>query len=208
MMRRRLLPLCLLATALAATAAAHAADLAAEVGARLLRPPVLRGEFEQSKQVAGFKKPLLSRGDFVVARERGVVWRTLAPFAGVLKLTPNEIVATQGGGEAFRLSAQKEPSVRVINGLMFSLLNGDMAALDPQFKIEGEAGAGSKPWSLRLTPRQPAFAKLMTRIELSGDQYVRAITLVEANGDQTTIRFRGQNAEPPTLSADEAARFD
>ncbi len=185
---------------------ANAADLMADVRARLGQPAVLRGEFEQSKQVVGFKKALLSKGDFLVARDRGVIWRTREPFAGVLKLTPNEIVATQGGALAFKLSANTEPTVRVINGLMFSLLNGDVAALAEQFKIEGVAEA--KSWSLTLVPKQAAFAKILTRIELSGDVYVRRIAMDEANGDRTVIQFHKQTPEPAKLSADEAARFD
>lgn len=185
---------------------ANAADLLADVRARLGQPAVLRGEFAQSKQVAGFKKALLSKGDFLVARERGVVWRTREPFAGVLKLTPNEIVATQGGELAFRLTASAEPSVRVINGLMFSLLNGDIAALAEQFTLDGSVEG--KSWTMSLLPKQAAFAKVLTRIELSGDLYVRRIAMHEANGDRTVIQFHKQTAEPAKLSADEAARFD
>lgn len=184
----------------------HAADLLADLRSRLSQPAVLRGEFEQSKQVAGFKKALTSKGDFLVARERGVVWRTREPFAGVLKLTPNEIVATQGGELSFRLTASAEPTVRVINGLMFSLLNGDMTALSEQFSMDGKTEA--KTWSLTLTPKQAAFAKILKRIELSGDLYVRRIAIDEANGDRTVIQFLKQTAEPAKLSADEAARFD
>ena len=185
---------------------ANAADLMADVGERLGQPAVLRGEFEQSKQVAGFKKALLSKGDFLVARDRGVIWRTREPFPSVLKLTPNEIVATQGGAVAFRLSANTEPTVRIINGLMFSLLNGDVAALGEQFKIAGAVEA--KSWSLTLVPKQAAFAKILARIELSGDVYVRRIAMDEANGDRTVIQFNKQTPEPVKLSMDEAARFD
>ncbi len=58
-----------------------APDLAASVRQQLVQAPVLRGEFEQSKQVQGFSKPLISRGSFIVSRERGVLWLTKTPFA-------------------------------------------------------------------------------------------------------------------------------
>ncbi|GAB3246115.1 outer membrane lipoprotein carrier protein LolA [Chitinimonas naiadis] len=186
--------------------AAEAADLAASVKERLAQPAVLRGAFEQTKQVAGFKKPLVSHGDFLVARERGVVWRTQQPFAGVLKLTRDEIVATQGGQVAFRLDASKEPSVRVINGLLFSLLNGDVSGLAEHFRIDGEISG--KSWKLVLLPRQAALAKMMARVELAGDQYVRAIQIDETNGDKTAIKFSAQDSDPARLSTEEAARFD
>ncbi|MCV2350881.1 outer membrane lipoprotein carrier protein LolA [Paucibacter sp. Y2R2-4] len=210
-MKRRLL-LCAAALSLLASGPVLAAplsgpELAAAVRERLQQPAVLRGDFEQSKQVQGFAKPLLSRGDFIVARERGVLWRTKTPFASNLRLTRDEIVATQGNGAvAFRLDAGKEPSVRIINGLMFSLLNGDIAALSEYFRIEGQIDG--RRWQLQLQPRQAALSKLFKAIELNGDSHVTSIRLDEANGDLTQLRFSAQRSEPARLSADEAARFD
>lgn len=181
-------------------------DLTRLVRERLLQAPVLRGEFEQQKQVQGFAKPLVSRGSFLVARERGVLWQTRTPFASTLRLTRDEIVATQNGAVAFRLDASKEPSVRVINGLMFALLNGDLTGLAEHFQIDGASEGGA--WQLQLTPRQAALAKLMNRIELSGDRHVRSIRIDEANGDRTAIRFSAQTSEPARLTADEAGQFD
>lgn len=196
----------LLGLALLCAAPAFAKDdPVAIVKAQLAQPDVLRGEFRQSKQIQGFSKPLQSSGDFIVAREHGVLWRTLKPFPGVLKLTRDEIVATQGDAVSFRLSASSEPSVRVINGLMFALLNGDVAALDRQFTISGEAAGGR--WKLALTPKQAAFAKLIRSIQLQGDRHVGEIAIDEANGDVTRIVFSAQASQPAQLSADEQQRF-
>ena len=207
-MRALLLALACCLGAMPASRAAPGAEAAVvqAVRERLVQVPVLRGEFEQSKQVQGFAKPLVSRGSFLVARERGVLWQTRTPFASQLRLTRDEIVATQNGAVAFRLDASKEPSVRVINGLMFSLLNGDLGGLAEHFRIEG--AAEGRAWRLQLVPRQAALARLMNRIELAGDQHVRSIRIDEANGDRTAIRFSAQSSEPAALQADEAARFD
>ena len=96
--------------------------------------------------------------------------------------------------------------MRVINGLMFSLLNGEINGLTELFKIDGTADA--KGWQLSLTPKQSALAKLMTQVDLSGDKYVRSIRIDEANGDKTVIKFSAQGNEPAKLSAEEAARFE
>lgn len=186
------------------TISSHAADLANSVKERLAQPEVLRGEFEQNKQVSGFKKPLVSRGDFLAARDMGVLWRTKTPFASVLKLSRDEIVAKQDGAVAFRLSASKEPSVRMINGLLFALMNGDVSSLGELFKIDGSVNG--KSWQLTLTPKQATLGKIMRKIELSGDQFVRRILLDEANNDQTLIRFTAQNTD--AISVDERARFE
>ena len=187
------------------SAGTMAADLAASVKARLLQPEILQGRFEQSKQVAGFKKPLISKGDFLVARERGVLWRTQSPFPGELKLSRDEIIARQNGEVVFRLNASKEPSVRMINSLLFSLLNGDITRLNELFQMDGSISG--KSWQLQLTPRQATLGNIMRKIELSGDQFVRRIDLNEANGDQTSIRFSDQTPKN-TLSCEERTRFE
>ncbi|OHX10761.1 hypothetical protein BI347_19800 [Chromobacterium sphagni] len=195
-----------LASLLLLPQAAGAGELIADITRKLAQPAVLRGEFEQSKEMAGFSKPLRSRGSFLVSRDKGVLWDTRQPFASKLRLTRGEIVATQNGAVSFQLSAAREPTVRTINELMFALLGGNLKALDGYFRIDGKQ-AGSN-WQLTLTPRQSALARVMQKVELSGNQYVRAIRLDEANGDVTRITFNGQSASPAQLSREEEARFD
>jgi hypothetical protein len=183
----------------------QAADLASDVRERLSQPEVLRGEFEQAKTVQGFAKPLVSKGDFLVARGKGVLWRTREPFASELRLTRNEIQATQGGAVSFKLDAGKEPAVRLINSLMFALLNGDVSQLSELFSLSGSTQGRS--WTLQLAPKQAGLAQLLKHVELQGDGLVRRVLIDEANGDKTVIRFLNPRSEPASLSAAEAARF-
>jgi outer membrane lipoprotein-sorting protein len=168
-------------------AAGAAPDLAQAVRERLQQPEWLRGEFTQTKKVPGFAKPLVSRGDFVLARGRGVLWRTTKPFASELRLTRDEIRATQGGQTSMRLEAAREPAVRVINTLMFALLNGDVSGLAELFQLGGAIkGAG---WQLALTPKPGALQQVLKKVELEGDSFVRRIQLFEANGDDSLIQL-------------------
>ncbi|QNM95946.1 outer membrane lipoprotein carrier protein LolA [Chitinimonas koreensis] len=199
---KRLIALACLALALPL----RAAPLADEVKARLAAPPLLRGQFVQEKQVAGFKKPLVSSGDFLLWRDHGVLWHTKKPFDATLALTRDALSARQGDGRAgYRLDAGREPGLREVNALLFALLAGDVAALAQRFRIDG-ALAGKDGWTLQLAPLEPNLAKVFRRIELNGDRYVRQVKLEEANGDASLIRFDGL-AEAPAASADEAQRL-
>lgn len=171
-------------------------SLANALRERLAQPDWLQGEFEQSKQVQGFKKPLLSRGDFVVARGRGVLWRTRAPFASELKLTRNQIEASQGGAPALRMDSQREPALRLINEMMFALIGGDIAALSQLFVLGGEL-VGERGWRLTLVPRQAAWRQVLQGIDLAGERHVREVRIVEAAGDQTQIRFSALKESAP-----------
>src|SRR5262245_52598561 len=105
---------------------AHAAEpdaVLAQVRDRLADTPVLRGEFEQRKTIKGFKNPLVSRGDFIVAKARGVVWRTQQPFASTLVLTRDRLLARQADGSVTnRMDAAQEPGLRAINETLFALI--------------------------------------------------------------------------------------
>lgn len=195
-MKRRTLLIAALPAAAQATP-----DLALAVRERLQQPEWLRADFTQTKKVPGFAKPLVSTGNFVAARGRGVLWRTLKPFASELRLTQNEIRATQGGQTAMRLDAAREPAVRLITTLMFALLNGDVSGLASLFELSGSVkGAG---WQLALLPRPGALQQVLKKVELEGDGFVRRIQLFEANGDESLIQI----ANPRTDGAPEPGLF-
>ncbi|KQV85171.1 hypothetical protein ASD15_08650 [Massilia sp. Root351] len=193
------------AALLAACAAACAAAPVAKIQAMLAKPDVLCGRFDQTKQLAGLKKPLASNGRFCVVAGKGVLWRTLKPFPNTLRLTRDEIVHLQGERVAMRLEAKNEPVVRMINGVMFSLLGGDLAQLDQLFEVDGTADAAG--WQVALKAREPALAKAIGAISLEGGAYVKSIVMQEASGDKTTIVFSAMQAGPAAMAPDEAALF-
>jgi outer membrane lipoprotein-sorting protein len=185
-------------------AVAQAAAPVARIQSMLARPDQLCGSFEQTKQLAGIKKPLASNGRFCVVAGKGVLWRTLKPFPSTLRVTRNEIVNYQGDRVAMRLDAQQEPTVRMINGVLFSLLGGDLAQLESLFEVDG---AVDKQWKVTLKARSAALDKAIGTISLDGDAYVRRIHIAEASGDKTDIVFSDIRTGATALSSDEAAQF-
>jgi outer membrane lipoprotein-sorting protein len=184
--------------------AAHAAAPVDRIQSMLAKPDQLCGRFDQSKQLAGIKKPLASTGRFCVVAGKGILWRTLKPFPSTMRVTRNEIVNYQGDRVAMRLDAQQEPTVRMINGVLFSLLGGDLAQLDSLFDVEG---AVDKQWKVTLKARSPALAKAIGTISLDGDAYVRNIHIHEASGDKTDIVFSDIRTGAGALTAEEAGQL-
>jgi len=178
-----------------------------QVRQRLAEAPVLRGEFEQKKTVKGFKNPLLSRGEFLVARERGVLWQTREPFASTLIVTRERLLARQADGSVgTQVDAKSEPGIRAINDMLFALMSADLGTLAQRFRIEGQL-IGKAAWTLVLVPKEASLAQWVTRIELDGDSFVRHVKFVEAVGDSSDIRFSA-HAVSATLTRDDAARFN
>ncbi|HEX8611812.1 MAG TPA: outer membrane lipoprotein carrier protein LolA [Telluria sp.] len=194
----------ILAIAIAATcAAANAGAPIAKIQSLLAKPSMLCGRFDQTKHLAGMKKPLASNGRFCVVAGKGVLWRTLKPFPNTLRLTRDEIVSFQGERVAMRLEAKQEPTVRMINSVLFSLLSGDLGQLETLFEVDGSVDGNA--WQVALKARQPALAKAIGAISLDGGAYVKNIQIVEASGDKTFIVFSEIKTGEGVMTPEEAA---
>jgi hypothetical protein len=186
-------------------APAFSAVPTAKIQALLAKPQILCGRFDQTKHLAGMKKPLHSNGRFCVSAGKGVLWRTLQPFPSTLRLTGDEIVHMQGDRVAVRLDARQEPVVRMINSVLFSLLAGDLRQLETLF--EGDGRVQDKQWSVTLKARDPGLARVIAGVSLEGGAFVNSIVIQEANGDRTGISFSSMQTGISAISVEEAAQF-
>jgi len=176
-----------------------------EIQSMLAKPKVLCGRFDQTKQLVGLKKPVTSSGRFCVLAEKGVLWRTLQPFPNTVRLTRDEIVQFQGERVAVRLDAKQEPTVRMINSVLFALLAGDLAQLEKLFAVDGSVT--KKSWNVTLKAREPALGKAIGMLTLEGAEYVKNISIDEASGDRTSIVFSAIQTGDGAMTVDEAALF-
>ena len=182
-------------------------ELDAKRQARLAKPAVLRGRFEQEKQLQGFRNPLKSSGDFLLLRDRGIAWNTRLPFASSTRLTRRKLLATMPDGSTQVLvDASSSPAMAAVNALLMALVAGDLDALSGRFTLE-EALRADGGWTLTLQPRDATLRQAFTRIVLGGDRYVRSVEIVEAAGDRSRIRFRDLREAPPA-TRQEAAQLD
>lgn len=177
----------------------------ASIHALLAKPKVLCGRFDQTKQLAGLKNPLLSNGRFCVVADKGVLWRNLQPFANTLRLTRDEIIQWQGDRVTLRLDAQREPTLRLINSILFAVLAGDLGQLEKHFDVDGVVRDSA--WKVKLKARDSGVAKVIDVIALEGGAYVKNIAIDEANGDRTRIVFSAIQTGDHAMSIDEAALF-
>ena len=190
----------------APAASAPATDFVKLLHERLKVAPVLKGEFEQTKTLKGFRNLLVSKGEFLVVRGQGVWWHTLQPFESTLVVTPTRLFTRNADGSASNLvDAQAEPGLQQVNALIFSLLAADVDVLADRFTVVSQP-VGAAGWTLVLTPRDANIAKFLVRATLAGERDVQTVRIDEARGDVTQIRFSRQ-LPSAALAPDEAARF-
>ncbi|MDR0771484.1 MAG: outer membrane lipoprotein carrier protein LolA [Burkholderiales bacterium] len=188
---------------------AQAADdpaLLRSVQSRLTIDTVIRGDFTQSRQLAGVKKTLVANGTFVVEKTRGVLWRTLTPFPQTTRITQGEILQKDGDRVLMTLRADQEPAVNAISRVLFSLFAGDLSTLAEYFdyhgRLDGDAG-----WQLSFTPRDAGLRAVIAALSLEGDRVVRQVMLTSAAGDVTRIAF-ANTVTAAALTADERVQFE
>ena len=191
---------------LRALAPAQDSAALARIHGVLATPAVFCGLFEQSKTLVGVKQPVRSSGRFCVVAGKGILWRTLRPFALSLLVTRDAITETRPGAAEQRLSAQQEPGVRAINDLLFSLLGGDLARLAPSFEVASTISGTD--WTAKLSPRTAGMRATLAGIELQGGAFVRRIALRDAGGDVTIIAFSGIATGAAAMQPEEARQLE
>lgn len=165
---------------------------------------VVRGAYSQIRRLADVPKPLRAEGSFLFARDTGLLWRTVKPFASELVITRDRIVQHEPGGETVRVSADQQPAVRTVAALFFAVFSLDFDALESMFQLYSRGfGAG---WELGLRPK-PGVAGPIEEIFVSGDRHVEQLRLRDAKGEVTEIRLRNSAASRSGLSADEMTVF-
>lgn len=196
-----------LALLLAASAAHSANDAMDGVRQRLVDATLIRGEFQQTRRIAGFRNPLLSSGQFVLVAGRGVLWHTQRPFASTLVVTGTRLEQRNASGKITnQLDAGNQPALRAINDALLSLLTADAAGLRAHFSIAATLD-DANGWTLSLVPRDALLARQLRAVRLQGDRLVREVELSEQGGDSTVIRFSALSAGG-ALQPDEAALLD
>lgn len=192
-------------TAAAAPTESTGQDLLVQVRQQLKDAPVVRGQFTQEKTVKGFKQPLRSSGEFVVAKGLGIVWHVRKPFESSLIVKPDSLQSRRADGSlSMQMRAEDEPVLRTVNAMLFAVMSADLVQLHHLFEVSGKAQASG--WQMRLLPRDPMLAQWLASIELEGGQFVREVRLQEARGDSSLIRIEGAEAASQASDA-ELAQF-
>lgn len=185
---------------------AAAQQLLAQVRKQVQVAPVVRGRFEQLKTIQGFKQPLRSAGDFVVAKDKGIVWQVRQPFASTLLVKPDSLQSRGSDGTvSMEMRAEHEPVLRTVNAMLFAVMSADLDKLTQYFEVTGQVRASG--WTLHLVPRDPMLAQWLQHVDLQGKQFVQEVQLQEARGDRSLIRIQDAVAEA-ALRPSDAAAFD
>lgn len=183
---------------------ARVLELTSRAADPLRKARVVRGTFVQRQRLQGLAKPLKSSGEFVFARDAGVVWTTLEPFPSRLVLSRDGLVQQQGE-DIVRIEAAREPGVRFVAEIFLGLFALDIEALADDFELY--AVSGPQGWTLGLKPRRAALRGVFEHAILTGDRQLDRVTLRHPRGDETRIELGELTYDDPPLSTEERRLF-
>lgn len=179
-------------------------DLVGQIAAQARQTPVLRADFVQTKTMMALKRPLISTGRMVLSSEQGVVWLLETPVRVGYVLSDQRVVEIDVQGVPRVRQASDVPGLAQISRTFQAMIGGNLDALRDQFDIS--ASGTPARWEMLLRPRQRQTAAFLESLRLAGGRHVERITIVEANGDTTTLQMKNVNTETALLR-DEAVLF-
>lgn len=200
-MKRQFVLLPVLLAVLAGTVRADASNTLDRVRAVFAQITSVQASFTQEKRMALFSKPLIIRGRLSLDSSGALLWRVDDPIRyamvfrkGTLKQWDEE------SGKVQTVPVQKLPAAAALMSQLQTWLSGDLTSLSRDYVVRVEQ---ESPPVLTFTPRAAATSFLTSiTLHVRDDvRYIRAVDLVEAGGDSSTLRFdrvRLNEAIPPS----------
>jgi hypothetical protein len=174
------------------------------MGPTLAPGQTLHGRFVQARNLKGISSTLNSKGTFVLAPGRGLIWRIEDPIQTVTIITPAGIRQIINGSEVQSIEAAKVPFIAHFYDMLDGALMGDWTAMRHDFAVQTKGDRAA--WRTVLTPVRPndPIAGMLASIVITGGKMVDGVEINRANGDSERIGFLDQAVSGVALSGDDA----
>jgi hypothetical protein len=146
-------------------------------------------EFRQERHVAALDRPLVSTGN-VELSSTGFRWRQTHPLQVWLNYDGVSVTEKTFLGDRESSKTVADPIVLNLSRTLFSMMSGDISAIEQSFDIV--RGASAQPdsgWRIDLVPRESAVRDVIPKITLWGSRYLNRVRVEEAMGGYTLIEL-------------------
>lgn len=148
---------------------------------------VVKGRFEQWRNLTGIPRPIRSSGRFIFWRDHGLYWETREPIFQSTTFTPDAIIYWQSTATTRQADRSSSPIQQQISRILLAVFGGDIRSLEKLF--DSRWSSGPEQWTVDLTPTAAAVKRVVQEITLAGGDYVSRLSLNARNGDNTRIHF-------------------
>jgi hypothetical protein len=180
-------------------------DALLDLSQQLSRNTLLCANFDQAKILKVLTHPLNSKGRIVFVAEKGVLWQVIKPFPAKVLVKETELIKWEEDGTAKRLGYEQSPLFHTLTKVFLSFFAGDMSKLKAVFVAAPIKTV--KGWRVSLIPKDKKLAKVISRIEVGGGQFVENVQIDEARSDKTLIQFSDIDVKTCELGKAEKESF-
>lgn len=153
---------------------------------RLAQASERRADFVEEKRLAALRTPLRSEGRLAYRKPDHLEKLTTAPQPESLVVDGGRLVVSDGSNEPPRVfNLDSQPQLRTLVDTIRGALSGDLPALRRVYDVTGSGTPAA--WLIVLRPRDPAVARLVTEVRLTGGAELRTIQSLAPNGDTDTL---------------------
>ena len=191
-------------------AAPASGQLSLERVAELLsKSKVTRGQFVLERTAANGKS-LKSSGDFVIASDNGIIWKTTKPIKSTQVVAKDFALTESAGGKRVKTDAGKNPVYKQMALLTSSLWQGDLAAAQEAADIKFRSDKNN--WQIEMFPKdqavQMALEKIVVEGTCSGGQAAATKMQMFLKGGNSATYLMSSQTFSASLTAAERAYFD
>lgn len=174
-------------------------ELLQRLAERLSIVQELSGEFYQEKHVSFLQNPFVSSGNFSISRTEGLRWHVTDPLDSLMRVRGETVTLDGKTVDDFGVA-------QLITRLMFAFMEGELSGLLRTFEVDGALEDGG--WQVTLIPKSSRLQAAFDRIDMQGDDHLREVTVFEAEGNRTMVRFNDVTARSPATARSAAAEPD
>ncbi len=158
----------------------------------LVEHPHRQARFVERQFLSILDRPLVSSGELAFDAPNRLVKRTFEPRAQTMTVV-GDALTVDSGRKRRVLDLRNYPQIAPFVDSIRATLAGDRADLARHFTIEFEGDVNH--WTLRLTPRDAALARTVSRILITGVRGdLTDVDVRETDGDHSSMRIETDGA--------------
>ena len=179
------------------------ADQLEDVYKRISAHPVTKGEFTQEQYIKVANRSLISRGNFVMAADKGVIFEIAEPFPSSMVVTEDKLVQTLSGNVVAVMDGKENAMFKNIAKIIHSVFSNDVQVLRDNFQVSVTGGPKDV---LELVPKDPLLSMMFLKITLAVGDSIDSVSVIETGGNWENYNFNNKSF-PEKLTSDEEQRL-
>ncbi|MBO7122542.1 MAG: hypothetical protein J6V90_04600 [Treponema sp.] len=180
-----------------------------QVSAALAKNKVTRGLFVLERTAANGKS-LKSSGEFAIASDYGIIWKTIKPIKSTQVVAKEFSLTESAGGKRVKMDADKNPVYKQMALFTSSLWKGDLAAA--QYVADIKFRSDENSWQIEMFPKDQAVQMALEKIVVEGKSkdgqaWATKMQMLLKGGNAACYNMSGHSFAA-SLSETEQAYFD